>query len=229
MKKTILIAPFDGPIAAALAAEARASGWRVVLALRPEGGEGPVPTHAPDDTNGPSLAPALDSIVLSWNPGSFVSASTLLVAARTQAGEIDAAAIVADPAALRVDLLGGRPGEVEDAVLRATLGPAFLARELARRFGERQGGDILLFMGEPPEDAPSAPAVSLAAGAFRGLGEGLFAAAREAPYAVYGVLEKSGAPDQAARFALRLLDERKSGKSGRWLRFGGKAGIFGVF
>ncbi|MBL8968201.1 MAG: hypothetical protein JNG85_14435, partial [Spirochaetaceae bacterium] len=175
-----------------------------------------------------SAAPS-DSLVLSWNPASFVSASALLIAARNALGELDAAVILSEPGAMRADLLGGKPGEIEAAIQDATLGPALLVRELARRFEARKSGDILLLGAEPPEDAPLGPAAALAAGAFRGLGEGLFVAAERAPYEAYGVSDKGGDPAQAARFAIRLLDERKSGKSGRWLRFGGKAGIFGVF
>ena len=95
--------------------------------------------------------------------------------------------------------------------------------------GAREGGALLLLGEEPPEDAPLGPVAVLAAGAFRGPGEGLFAASAEAPYDVYGVADRGGLPAEAARFALRLLEEGKSGKSGRWLRYGGKAGIFGVF
>ena len=64
---------------------------------------------------------------------------------------------------------------------------------------------------------------SLVQGAFRGLGEGLFDHARGAPWTAWGILDRSGRPEAAVDFALRLLDEQKPAKSGRWLPFNGKA------
>lgn len=246
MKKTILIAhsgeaptadaPYGGPLSSALVAEARAAGYAVALALRAEpraAAKPPAKAGAAKDGRTreaePEAAPADEVSVLAWNPSSFVSASALALAAKNALGELEAAVILSEPVAIRADLLGGGPGEVETAIAEATLGPALLSRELARRFEARKSGALLLLCVEPPDDAPLGPAAALAAGAFRGLGEGLFAASAEAPYDVYGVADRGGSPAETARFVLRLLSEGKSGKAGRWLRFGGKAGIFGVF
>ena len=77
MKKTILIAPFDGTLAAALATEARAEGWSVALAL----------------ARGLSAAPAecpQDLVSISYEPRSYVSATSLAISARNAIGELDA-------------------------------------------------------------------------------------------------------------------------------------------
>lgn len=249
MKKTILIAhpgeapsadaPYGGPLAAALVAEARAAGWTVALALKADPrAAAAAPASKPPKQAAPggeatepaaSLDGREEAKVLAWNPASYVSACALALAAKNALGEIEAAIVLSEPAALGADLLADGPGKAETAIGEATLGPALLCRELARRFEARKSGALLLLGEEPPEDAPLGPVAALAAGAFRGLGEGLFAASAEAPYDVYGVADRGGLPAEAARFALRLLEEGKSGKSGRWLRYGGKAGIFGVF
>jgi hypothetical protein len=98
-----------------------------------------------------------------------------------------------------------------------------------RYFEARKSGSLLLFAVEAPGETPRGPAAALAAEAFRGLGEGLFAQGRAASWQAFGLQDASGLEAESARFAIRLLDEGKSGKSGRWLRFTGKPGIFGMF
>lgn len=215
MKKTILIAPFDGPLAAALASEAGSEGWSVALALA----RGAAP-NAPAEAS-PGVA------TLAYDPRSYVSASSLVLSAMNALGELDAAVLVFDPASAKADFLSGKPGELSGLVDERCAGPLFLARELIRRFEARKSGSILLLAPESPRDAALGPAASMADGAFEGLGSGLFAAASGAPWSAYGLRDASGQPERAARFALALLGEPRSAKSGRWLRYAGKSGIFG--
>lgn len=230
VNKTILVAPYDGPLAAALVSEARAAGWTVAIA---SAGAKQGVASEPSAVGADPAAAALPSgvSVFPLTPGSYVSSTTLFLSVRNALGEPDVVAIVSDAAQDRAggeDLVGGRPGEIESAIQRATLGPAMLAREALRCFGARKAGRLVL-LGEEPEGETLGPAAALAAGAFRGLGEGVFVAAREAPWEAFGILDKSGTPGEAARFVMRLLDEGRGGKSGRWLRFSGKPGLFGVF
>jgi NAD(P)-dependent dehydrogenase (short-subunit alcohol dehydrogenase family) len=219
VKKTILIAPFNGPVAAAVASEARGAGWKLAIAL----------ARAPrretqeqvEETDG-------DSFTLSYNPASFVSVSAMVHAANNALGEIDAAVLIADPTRFRADFTAGSPGELGALVEEQCAGPLYLVRELVRRFEARKAGRILLLAPERPRDAALGPVASLAAGAFEGLGGGLFTMAEGAPWTAYGVLEASGIPERAARFVLALLEEQKASKAGRWIRHTGKTGIFGA-
>ncbi|MGO8692191.1 MAG: hypothetical protein ACLQMF_00840 [Rectinemataceae bacterium] len=219
MKKTILIAPFNGPIAAAVASEARRSDWTLALALARE------PRR---DTQEQIEENDGDSFTLSYNPASYVSVSAMVHEAKNALGEIDAAVLIADPAHFRADFGSGRPGELGAIVEEQCAGPLYLARELVRRFEARKSGCLLLLAPERSRDAALGPVASLAAGAFEGLGEGLFTMAAEAPWTAYGILEASGLPERAARFALSLLEEQKASKAGRWIRHTGKTGIFGA-
>ena len=219
MSKTILVAPYEGPLAAALVSEARAAGWTVAVA---------VTGVAVAGAGGPAGDSALPGVaVFPLTPGSYVSSTTLFMSVRNALGDLDAVAVVSG-AGGSTDLVGGKPGEVEAAIQRGTLGPAMLAREALRSFGPRKAGRLVLLGAEPEGEAPG-PAAALAAGAFRGLGDGIFAAAREAPWEAFGILDKGDNPAEAARFVLRLLEDGRAGKSGRWLRFSGKPGLFGVF
>ncbi len=221
MKKTILIAPFNGPVAAAVAAEARAAGWTLALALASAREPRSEAKESADRESG-------DSFTLSYNPASFVSVSAMVHEARNALGEIDAAVLVSDPAAVRADFTAGRPGELGAIVEEQCAGPLYLARELVRRFEARKSGRLVLVAPERPRDAALGPIAALAAGAFEGLGEGLFTSAQGASWSAAGVLEASGLPERAARFVLALLEEKRPSKTGRWIRYTGKSGIFGA-
>ena len=222
MKKTILIAPFDGPIAAALASEASAAGWSVALALA-HGPAGSVPAEQGGDAAGRA-----NSITIVYEPRSFVSAAALVLSAENALGPLDAAIFVFDPAEAKADFLAAKPGELAALVEERCSGPLFLARELARRFEARRSGRLLLVAPESPRDAALGPAAAMAEGAFEGLGTGLFAAAAaSSAWSAYGLRDASGQSERLARYSLELLAEPKPTKAGRWLRYSGKSGIFG--
>jgi hypothetical protein len=226
VKKTILIAPFDGPLAAAIASEASASGWSVALALAHGSPAGGAPGPAPAAEGGEDDRAA--SVTIAYEPRSFVSASALVLSAENALGPLDAAILVFDPAVAKADFLGAKPGELAALVEERCSGPLFLARELVRRFEARRSGRLLLVAPESPRDAALGPAAAMADGAFEGLGSGLFAAASPAAlWSAYGLRDASGLADRLARYALELLEEPKPTKAGRWLRYSGKGGIFG--
>jgi hypothetical protein len=151
----------------------------------------------------------------------------VLSAATALGGELGAAAVMAVPASTKADFPAGRPADIAQLVDERCAGPLYLAREVVRRFEDKGYGRILLFAQESPRDAEAGPAASMAYGAFEGLGRGLFAAQAGGAWSAYGLRDSSGMPDRAARFALELLEEPKPTKSGRWMRFSGKSGLFG--
>ena len=227
MKKTLLIAPFDGPIAAAVAAEACAAGWSVALALAP--GFSPA---APVSVEGSeAMAKVAErraaSTSIAYDPRSYVSASSLVLSAINALGELDAAVIIFDPASAKADFLAAKPGEISALMEERCAGPLFLARELVRRFEARKAGSLLLVAPESPRDAALGPAAAMADGAFEGLGTGLFAAAAGQAWSAFGLRDASGQADRVARYAIELLGDAKAAKAGRWLRYTGKSGIFG--
>ena len=228
VKKTILIAPFEGPLAAALAQEARLQGWSVAVA-RTESST----TKTPAETKVPAPAPAEAAaasspalIPLPWNPSSYVSTSALFLAAKNALGDFDVVILLAQTKALRTDLVGGKPGEVESSLHQAAIGPALLVRETLRGFEARRSG-TLVFVDREAE--ARGPAEGLVSGAFSGLAEGVFAVSREASWEAFGILDKAEVPEDTVRFIFKLLEEKKSGKTGRWLKFTGKTGPFGIF
>jgi hypothetical protein len=221
VNKTILIAPFEGPLAAALAAEAANSGWSVALALSSANAAARAGASPAEPEPGKAR-----SVALKYDPRSFVSASALALSAENALGSLDAVVLVYDPAAARADFISAKPGELSLLVEERCSGPLFLAREIARRFEARRSGSMLLLAPLSPRDAALGPAAAMADGAFEGLGTGLFAAAAASSWSAYGLRDASGQADRAARFALELLSEPKPTKAGRWLRYSGKGGLF---
>jgi len=221
VSKTILIAPFEGPLALALAEAAREAGWSAALAVAPR--------RRGDGSREECAVPegAL-CVALPYDPASYVSASALVAAACNALGGLDAAVLVADHQAGSVDPGACKPGDLSALVGARCAGPLFLVRELARRFEARRSGSFLLLAPERPRDAASGPAAALADGAFEGLGRGLFAQAAGACWKAFGVIDASGQADLAARYALSLLEEGRGSKAGRWLRHTGKGGLFGA-
>jgi hypothetical protein len=211
----MLIAPFEGDFAEALAAAAHDAGWKVALASRSGGvdeGDG-----SASDSRG-TLVP--------WNPASYVSAGALALTASSTLGEIDVLVLVCDPKTSETSLYDGSAGRLGTAFEAAVTGPLYLAREMIRRFETAKAGRLLLVSAEAEQSTSWS---TLVGAAFRGLGETAFARARGATWSAWGLAERSGKVEAAADFALRLLEEQKTAKSGRWLPYNGKSGIFGVF
>ncbi len=224
----MLIAPFAGPLAAALAAEARAAGWSVALATARRTAR--VPENAGGDQAGEDKAAedrSGETEALAYNTGSYVSVAGLVLSARTALGEIDAAVLIADRGLGGLDLAAARPGDISVLIEECCSGPLYMARELMKRFEARKAGRIILLSTEPPRDAALGPVAALIDGAFDGLGRGLFAAAAGTAWAAYGVQDAGAQPERTARLVLGLLTDEKPTKSGRWIRFTGRTGIFG--
>jgi hypothetical protein len=220
----MIIAPAEGDFAAALTKGAAASGWATALAAT-----GPVPADVPPDGGA-----VHGELRFPWNPGSYVSAGALGLNLDAAFGNPDTLVLVCDPATTDRSLFDASPGGVGSALEAAVQGPVFLVREFLRRLEARKTGRIILVSVEASAGngaaAPGAGAyASLVSSAFRGLGEGLFDRARGATWSAWGIVDRGDKPEASADFVLRLLEEQKTAKSGRWLTFNGKAGIFGVF
>ena len=211
----MLIAPFEGDLAEALASAAQGAGWKVGLAWR--GG-------SVEEGDGAASHPK--GTLLPWNPASYVSAGALALTATSALGEIDVLVLVCDPKTSETSLYDGSAGRLGTAFEAAVTGPLYLTREMIRRFETVKAGRLLLVSAEAE---PNTSWSTLVGAAFRGLGETAFARARGATWSAWGLAERSGKIEAAAEFALRLLEEQKTAKSGRWLPYNGKSGIFGVF
>jgi len=206
VKKTTLAVPAGSPRVDAFVAEARVSG-RSVMELAIADSSAQVPG-------------------LTWNPLSFVSARAALIEAETAlGGSFDELVIFADPPSGPSNLIDATPRDMEHAALTWAAGYAELVREAARRFAERGGGTVMLAI----VDEDRGPLGSMAAGALRGLAEGLVGNDQGVTRCL-AIRDQSGQPDLLARQVVKLLDdgsrERARGRA-QVQKFGGRSGMFG--
>ncbi len=228
----MIIAPGEGASALVIADAARGAGWRVILARRTGVAERPASPKGVPPLSETNLASRDEEAIPDWNPASYVSAGALAIKA-SSLGPIDTLVLMSEPDEEGPSIFDGAPGSLAASLEEVTLGPIWLAREMIRRFETGKPGRILAVSVESPNEAPGVPGegarTAFVKSAFRGFGEALFNRAQNARWKAWGIADRSGKPEALAAFAIAILDEGKEAKSGRWLPFNGKSGLFGIF
>jgi NAD(P)-dependent dehydrogenase (short-subunit alcohol dehydrogenase family) len=197
----------------------------------------PIPSRSAGGTREIS-APALDlggnlpaksRLLLSWNPGSPISARSLVLAAENRLERIDEAVLVCVPPAINGAAAILDPVDIERMVNDHLKGWFFLVKELSSLFRTRKAGTLALVVPETAKGSRDAlPELlgSAAAAAFRSFTQGLLAASFDEPYQTLGF---NGAdPGEEAPFAafiFKTMEEPGRRNSGKWHKFG-RLGLF---
>jgi len=172
---------------------------------------------------------AAGRIPLDWNPGSAISARTLVLAAENRLGRIDDAILVCDPppAGLAVNALS--IADVEVLVNDHIKGWFFLVKELSAVFKKQGKGSLALVYPEygstGSKDSADMPGlISLAV--FRSLTGGLLSTAAGEPYYTNGfTCSEAGDENGFAVFIFKQLDEENRRTNGKLFKYG-KLGLF---
>ncbi|MDR2632590.1 MAG: hypothetical protein LBC51_03080 [Treponema sp.] len=184
---------------------------------------------------GPKTLPAAESLIpLHWNPGSPVSARTLILATENRLEHINEALLICVPPSVR-----RHPGElvateIEIMVNDHIKGWFFLVKELTALFRVKKTGTLALVLSEldPGGGREEAPDLlgACAVESFRAFTQGLLYSSLEEPFRILGFCasESSNDPDFAA-FIFKVLEEGGKRNNGKWLRFGKGRGIFGRY
>jgi NAD(P)-dependent dehydrogenase (short-subunit alcohol dehydrogenase family) len=226
MTRGILIVGNDSLLCAAIAAQAarRVERFAQVLlpnrlsgqgrGLRPEG---PYSPAVPSSEAGSTV------ISLAWNPGSPISARTLVLSAAHQLERIDEAVLVCSPPSFRRPAAELLPLDIEVLVNDHIKGWFFLVRELAGIFRARRSGVLALVVPDPGSgrddqaDLLGLPAVA----AFRAFTQGLLASSAAEPYVTLGFSTQEAADDDNfAAYVFRLIDQASKRGSGKWHKYG---------
>ena len=177
----------------------------------------------------PSAYASLEKIrlPLDWNPGSPISARTLVLAAENRLGHIDDAILVCDPPSSGCSAAGLGFADVEVMVNDHIKGWFFLVKELAAAFRARGGGTLVLVypetVGKDNADDPLGPA---ALAAFHSLTGSLLAAATGEPYLVQGFAGgETGDETGFASFIFKQLEDGIRRVNGKLHKYG-KLGLF---
>jgi hypothetical protein len=195
------------------------------------------PARSPDTFS--AASPEKACIPLDWNPGSPVSARTLVLAAENRLGRIDEAILVCDPPSVRCAAAYLGLADIEILLNDHIKGWFYLVKELAASFKARGEGTLVLVF---PEGVPAAPRRSgsetgrkdpepdllgpTALAAFRSLTGGLLTAAFDEPYLTLGFTGAAVGDEMGfAAFILKSIEEGNRKNNGKLHKYG-KAGFF---
>jgi hypothetical protein len=146
--------------------------------------------NSPPEISADQASPEEVCIPLDWNPGSPISARTLLIAAENRLGQIDEAILVCDPPSIRCAAADLNMTLVEILMNDHIKGWFFLLKELTAFFREKEKGTLALVYPETSGSGSKDETADLlgptALGAFRSLTRNLLAAASNEPYLTLG-------------------------------------------
>jgi hypothetical protein len=170
-------------------------------------------------------------VPLDWNPGSPISARTLVLAAENRLEHIDEAILVCAPPSIRRPAAELPLADIEILVNDHIKGWFFLVKEVSAVFRARGGGTLALVyqdagFGGGSDDAADILGPSAIA-SFSAFTRSLLASAYGEPYVSLGFAgsEAGGEPGFAA-FVLKHLDEGSRRNSGKLHKYG-KLKLFG--
>ncbi|MDR3338205.1 MAG: hypothetical protein LBT16_13485, partial [Treponema sp.] len=142
MTRGILIAGIESSLSAAIASEAEKRVEQYAAAFIPNKLAAPIRERAAAPPPESSLIP------LTWNPGSPISARTLVLAAENRLERIDQAILVCTPPSLRKQAEELAPADIDTVVNDHIKSWFFLAKELSSAFKARNGGTLALVLSD---------------------------------------------------------------------------------
>ena len=222
MTRGILIAGNESALSRAIEAEVAKRVERFAVSLIPSrfAAVSPPLREAPEETPDEKARFSLD-----WNPGSPISARTLVLAAENRLQRIYEAILVCSPPSIRRPASQLPLADVEILINDHIKGWFFLVKELASVFTNRKSGALALVYydigsGGGADDAADLLGPSSAA-SFRALTRGLLAAATGDPYITTGFSGANAGDEKGfASFILKNLDDSNAKNNGKLYKYG---------
>ncbi len=223
MTRGILIAGNESALSAAVTAEAAKRVTTVSTAL--------IQNRFSEARQAAAPVPEGTTIIpITWNPGSPISARSLLLAAENHLEHVDDALLICDPPAIRKKPEELTPSEIDYVVNDHIKGWFFLVRELILTFRARGKGTLCLITTDissgGKDDIPDMVGPSVSA-SFRAFAQGVLASAANEPFRALGFSSSEpGSEGEFAAFIYKIIDEENKRDSGKWYKFG-KLNFFG--
>jgi hypothetical protein len=168
-------------------------------------------------------------IALNWNPGSPISARTLVASAQRRLGHIDEAVLVCSPPLIRGNAEEFAPALVEALVNDHIKSWFFLVKELCAAFNTRGAGTLAFVLSDPgagsARDEPPNLAGPPVAASFRAFSQTLLAASLHKSYQTVGFSSENGEDIPFAAHVFKVMEEGTRRNTGKWHKFG-KHGLF---
>jgi hypothetical protein len=239
MTRGILIAGNESVLLNAIEAEAakrtETYAFASIINRFPGAGPQPSPKGVEPEVRGSSLEPqpVADSparILLDWNPGSPISARTVVLAAENRLERISDAILVCSPPQVRKDAADLSFADVEMLVNDHIKGWFFLVKELTTVFKAKGEGTLSLVYPDVNETAGEDETPDLlghsALAVFRSLTRDLLVAAFSEPYLTLGFTGNETGDDAGfAAFIFKQLEEKNRRGNGKLHKYG-KLGFF---
>jgi hypothetical protein len=211
----------DSSLSAAIAAEAARRVERFTAALIPDRLSDPVQRITPAQAS---------RIPLTWNPGSPISARSLILAAENRLEHIDEAILVCTPPSVRKQAGELASADIETVVNDYIKGWFFLVKELTVMFNTRQRGTLALVLSDIGSGGGRDENVDIigpsVAAAFRALTQGLLSASFDKPWQTLAFSTETGEEDAFAAFVFKIIDEGSKRNAGKWHKYS-RLGLFG--
>ena len=228
MTRGILIAGNESTLSQAIAAEAAKRVEHYTSALIPSRLSQPLQLTVQAETQ-PSAEQA--GISLQWNPGSPISARTLVLAAENRLEHIDEAILVCTPPSIRHPAAELSLQDIEVLVNDHIKSWFFLVRELSSVFRTRKTGTLALVFYETgtggSKDDPADTLGPSALASFQAFTRSLLAEAYNEPYLTMGFsCAEAGAETGFASHIFKFLDEGSRRNNGKLHKYG-KLRFFG--
>jgi hypothetical protein len=168
-------------------------------------------------------------ISLDWNPGSPISARTLVLAAENRLEHIDEAILICMPPSVRRPVEELSPADIDIAVNDHIKGWFFLIKELTTAFKSRNAGTLALVLSDTGSKNEEGSAPNLlgppVSAAFRAFVQGLLDAAPGKPYQTLAFSTETGENTEFAAYIFKIIEENNKRNIGRWHKYG-RLGLF---
>jgi hypothetical protein len=226
MTRGILIAGNESPLLAALSAEAAKRVENFALACIPNRlFQGDSEAKDGRGAEAQSSDHAGAGIPLSWNPGSPISARTVILSAENRLEHIDEALLVCAPPSVRRSVADIPARDIEILVNDHIKGWLLLAKELASAFRTRGTGTLGLVFSDLPSGTGKGEKADLlgsaALASFRAFSQSLLASSFDEPYLSLGFsVSEAGNEGSFASFVFKTLDESSRKNNGKLYKFG---------
>ena len=220
MTRGILIAGNESTLLSAVAAEAVKRVESYASAVIPNR------FPLPDGVQPAKAASASRAIPILWNPGSPISARSLILAAENRLGQINNAILICSPPAVFKTAGSLAPEEIEILINDHIKGWFYLIRELILYFRRVGSGSLSLAAPEQSAIEPKAAGGKSiqtdilgpsAAASFRCFANGILASAANEQFLTMGFTgSEAGAEGEFASWLFKIVDEGEKKNSGRW-------------
>ena len=224
MTRGILIAGNESNLSRAIEAEAAKRVNHYAIALIPNRFSEPArPAAGAEALDGDSAQSV--RLPLDWNPGSPISARTLILAAENRLERINEALLICSPPSIRCGAAELPLADIEILINDHIKGWFFLVRELSAVFRARQAGTLAMVYADTGGGGGKDDSAELlgppALAAFQSLARGLLGAAFNEPYLTLGFSSlDAGNETGFSSFVFKILDEGSRRNNGKLHKYG---------